>query len=334
MKRFCYLLLLFFFVFYFLPKPAFANNKTVIDGDGREVKIPVDVKRAVVLTQVCIEAINYLGAINKVIGRTKLRDSSPFMEELIPPLKNIPIVSESESEVNIEKLLSVKPDIVIALGGEVGFRLKKTFVDRIEGYGIPVVLIKVRSLEDNYATIKLMGKIFNNEKKAEEMVNHMKGIVNMVKQKTKKIPKEKKAKILTVSGNNITTVIAGDWGKKDIRLLAGGINVAGDINQFVATVSLEQIIAWNPDVITLSHLGKLNPQDIIEDPRLKTINAIKNKRVYKNPPYIGGLYTPKAVLLLCWYAAKIYPELNINWVKTADDFYKKFYGIPYPGTKN
>ena len=318
----------------FLPSLTFANTKTVIDGDGRQLKIPINVQRVVVLTNVCIEAINYLGSINKIAGRIKLRDSSPLLEELIPAFRNIPVVSESESDVNIEKLLSVKPDVVIALGGEVGFRLKSSLVERIEAFGVPVVLIKVRSLEDNYETIRLMGMIFNNEKKAEDMVNHMKGIVNMVKQKTKKIPDEKRLRVLTVSGNDITTVIAGDWGKEDIRVLAGGKNVAGDIRQFVATVSLEQIIAWNPDVITISHLGRMKPKDIIENPRLQNINAVKNRRVYQNSYYIGGLYTPKVVLLLCWYAAKIYPELGIDWVKTADNFYRKIYGIPYPGLKN
>lgn len=324
-----YLFFIIFTILYLTVNPSFANEREITDSDGRRVKIPYEVKRAVVLTPVCLESINYLGAIDRVAGRVKTKGTHSLLEQLIPKLKDIPIISESESDINIEKLLSLSPDIVIALGGEVGFRLKTTYIKKLEDAGVPVILITVRSLEDNYSTIILMGKIFNKEKKALDLVNYLKGIEKMVREKTKEIPPERKLKVLSVSGKDITTVLAGDWGKEDVRELAGGINVARDINQFVATVSLEKIIAWNPDVITISHVAGYTPKVILNNPRLKNIKAVKNKRVYQNPPYVGGLYTPKAVLILCWYAATLYPELGIDWVKITDEYYKKIYGISF-----
>lgn len=321
--------LLLFATFCLVIQPSFANEREIIDSDGRRVKIPYEIKRAVVMTPVCLESINYLGAIDRVIGRVKTRGTHSLLEELIPKLKDIPIISESESDVNIEKLISLNPDIVIALGGEVGFRLKTTYIKKLEDAGVPVILITVRSLENNYSTIILMGKIFNKEKEALSLVNYLRGIEKMVREKTRQIPPERKLKVLSVSGKDITTVLAGDWGKEDVRELAGGINVARSINQFVATVSLEQIIAWDPDVITISHVAGYTPKVILNNPRLKNIKAVKNKRVYQNPPYVGGLYTPRAVLMLCWYAATLYPELGIDWVKITDGYYKKIYGMSY-----
>ncbi len=308
--------------------------KTIIDLEGRKVSIPRNLKRVVVLTAVCIEAVYFCGEIDKVVGINRFK-GNPVYFELIKELKDIPVVAETEQDVNIERLLSVKPQMVIGLGGYPfhSTGLKQDTIDRIESFGIPVILINVRSLKDNYKTIKLIGQIFNKERKTEEVVNYLKGIERKVKNEVKKVSEDRKVKVLFVSGENVTMVGGGYWGKNDIKVLAGGINVAEEIKEFFAIVSLEKIISWNPDVILISHAAKYSPEDLFKNPQLKDINAIKNKRVYKNPYQIGGLYTPRVVLLFAWTAKKLYPALSIDWVKIVDDFFKKFYRTPYYGPK-
>lgn len=309
-------------------------KREITDTEGRKVIIPCDIKRAVVLSATAIEAIYICGAIDKVVGINKsMLITNPVYGEIIKQLKNIPIVSQTEQDINLEKLLSLKPDVVIAMGYEQPSGMPKETVERIEKFGIPVVLIDLESLDQNYYLIELIGKIFNNEKKAKEITDYMKKIVREVESKTKNIPQEKKSKVLSVSGEKPTTVGGGYWGSQDIKVLAGGINVADEIKQFFTTVSLEQIVLWNPDVILISHAAKYGPEDIYKNSQLQQINAVKNKRIYKNPYQIGGMFTPRVVLLLAWHASKLYPELNIDWVKIADNFFKKFYRIKYYGPR-
>ncbi|MCS7280001.1 MAG: ABC transporter substrate-binding protein, partial [Thermodesulfobacteriaceae bacterium] len=135
------------------------------------------------------------------------------------------------------------------------------------------------------------------------------------------------------SGDKPTYVAGNYWGEQDIRRLAGGIPTPDDIKQFFSILPLEKIISLNPDVILISHLATYSEEDILNNPQWKNISAVKHKRVYKNPYQIGGIYTPRVVLLLAWTAKKIYPELNIDWVNISDDFFKKFYGIGYYGEK-
>lgn len=317
-----------------LPIDLQAGYRTIVDTEGRTIRIPEKIERAVVLTATCIETIYILNAIDKVVGISKNIADNKLLPEIIPQIKKIPIVAQSPSKVNLEALLALKPDLLITMGPEhtiVG--MDEQTVKRIESYGIPVVLMNLKSLDENYYSIELLGKIFKNKKRARELVNKMKSIINNVRQDVEKIPKEKRVKALYVSGNNPNFIAGGYWGDQDIRVLAGGINVASEIPQFMATVSSEQIALWNPDVITISVAAKYDAQEIMRNPHFVNINAVKNKRVFKHSHHIAGLFTPRVCLLLAWHASKFYPELGIDWVKIADDFFRRFYGIPYSGPK-
>lgn len=315
-----------------LPAYLWAEYRTITDTEGRSVKIRAKIERAVVLSATCIEAIYILNALDKVVGISKSISDNQLLTSLIPKLKEIPVVAQSTSTVNLEAVLALKPDILITMGPEhtiVG--MNEQTVKRIESYGIPVILMNLKSLDENYYSIDLLGKIFNNTKKAQELVRHMKAIVREVQVKVKKIPPDRRVRALYVSGNNPNFIAGGYWGEQDIRVLAGGINVASEIPQFMTTVSYEQIALWNPDVITISAAAKYTPKNLYDNLNLKNINAVKNKRVYKHSHHIAGLFTPRVVLLLTWHASKFYPELGIDWVKISDDFYRKFYGMPYYG---
>ncbi|MCX8027923.1 MAG: ABC transporter substrate-binding protein [Thermodesulfovibrionales bacterium] len=318
----------------YLNAPSEASYKTITDTEGRTVVIPQRIERAVVLTATCIETIYIIGAIDRVIGISKNILDNRLLPTIIPQLKQIPVVAQSTAIVNLESILALKPDVLITMGPEhIAIGMDSKTVKRIEGYGIPVILLNLKSLDENYYSIRLLGEIFDSKDKAQGLIDYMKGIVAHVQDKIKEIPPDKRVKALYVSGNNPNYVAGGYWKEQDIRVLAGGINVAKDIPQFMATVSSEQLVMWNPDVITISTSAKYNPKDVYKNPHLKNINAVKNKRVFKHPYHIAGLFTPRVPLLLAWHAAKFYPELGIDWVTITDDFFKKFYGVSYSGPR-
>ncbi len=311
-----------------------AAYKTITDTEGRTVHIPERVKRAVVLTATCIETIYIIGAIDKVVGISKNILDNKLLPTIIPQLRQIPVVAQSTAIVNLEAMLSLKPDVLITMGPEhIAVGMDKKTVRRIERYGIPVILLNLKSLDENYYSIELLGKVFDSEDKAQELIHYMKGIVGHVQNKIGTIPSEKKVKALYVSGNNPNYIAGGYWKGQDIRVMAGAINVAQDIPQFMATVSSEQLVMWNPDVITISTAAKYSPRDVYSNPHLRNISAVKNKRVFKHPYHIAGLFTPRVPLLLAWHASMFYPQLDIDWVGIADRFFKKFYGLSYSGPR-
>ena len=118
---------------------------------------------------------------------------------------------------------------------------------------------------------------------------------------------------------------------------AGGINVARDISGYKA-VNMEQIIAWNPQVIFIQdrYAQKVYPE-ITKSPLWAGISAVKNKKIYITPEYVKpwGHPCPESMALgELWMAKKLYPNLfkEIDMNKEVQGFYRTFYGVPYKGT--
>ena len=80
-------------------------------------------------------------------------------------------------------------------------------------------------------------------------------------------------------------------------------------------VGIEQIIAWDPEVILLNGFeAKLSPQDVYNNPLLADVSAVKNRRVYKMP--LGGYrWDPpnqESPLTWLWLSMILHPE-KFNW---------------------
>lgn len=320
-----------------LLTPNLAKNddfKIIIDTEGRKVKIPVNVDKVVVLTATCIETIYILGKANKVVGISRdIIDGNPLYAEIIKDLKKLPIVARNLKDIDLEKIIALKPDLIIGIGPEHPFGMSKEIVEKIERLSIPIVLLNLENLDENYRSIELLGEIFNRRDRATDLIRYMKSVQNEIGSKVKKIPNDRRVKALMLS-QKPTMVLGGYWREQDLIHLAGGINVAMELKEFVGEVSIEKIIHWNPDVITIVGTAPYEPKDLLTNPQWRHVKAIKNRRVYKYPYHLTGIYTPRVTLLIAWLASKFYPDLEINWYEIADNFFTKFYGIHYYGPRD
>ena len=121
--------------------------------------------------------------------------------------------------------------------------------------------------------------------------------------------------------------------------LAGGINVAQELPGWHPKVEKEQLLAWNPDVIMLVNgplkEKSLTVDDVLADPMLQELNAVKNKRVYESGSYyIYWMHpTVAACLGVLQMSKAMYPERfeDISVTERANEFCTKFFGKSYPG---
>jgi iron complex transport system substrate-binding protein len=111
--------------------------------------------------------------------------------------------------------------------------------------------------------------------------------------------------------------------------LAGGIYLPGELQDYFASVNMERIISWNPDIIMLGMYGSF------EAPPLPSgaadLRACKSGRVHKVP---AGIFywdmTSCETALLPLYLGKLFhQDLFGNWdiVKEMREFYFRIYGI-------
>ena len=101
-------------------------------------------------------------------------------------------------------------------------------------------------------------------------------------------------------------------------------------------VSYEQILSANPDVIIVPTNANANGSptyitELLNDPLLKDINAIKNNEIYIMPSGFEAWDSPvpSGILGQFWIINAIYPDIYSNdELKTLiNDFYQRFYGF-------
>ena len=114
---------------------------------------------------------------------------------------------------------------------------------------------------------------------------------------------------------------------------AGGRNVARAIDGY-GKVTMEQVLQWDPAVIIVQDRYVNVADEIKKDPAWKTVQAVKNQRVYITPEYVKpwGHPVPESVALgEMWMAKMLHPELfkDIDMNVQANTFYRKFYRTDY-----
>lgn len=172
--------------------------------------------------------------------------------------------------INIEKIYSLKPDIVIYTSLSNPEQIKK-----LQRLGIKVFFIdQPKNFEEMKKQLLELGKILGKEKKAEEII---KNTEKRIKKILKSIP-DKKPKVFIQIGFNPLFTVTSDSFINDLIKRAGGINIAENAKS--GLYSMEDVIKQNPDIILISLMGEDGKIAKKEWLKFKNVNAVKNKRIY------------------------------------------------------
>jgi len=211
----------------------YASTHTFTDKLGRAITVNVPVKRAFIV--ISYELIPAMNLWNQVAGVSRLaEDNNDLYKAIIrenPSLRK-PTVGAG-SDVNVEAVLKLNPDIVIT------WTYNPDTIRFLEQKGIKVIGIYPESLHELYEVIRMHGKLFGKEKKAEEVITEMEKIFNLIKKRISKIPSDKRKKAIHLGGKP-TTVSCEVGVANDVINIAGGINPAGSINSRNTDVSIEK----------------------------------------------------------------------------------------------
>ncbi len=94
-----------------------------------------------------------------------------------------------------------------------------------------------------------------------------------------------------------------------------------------ATATLESVLGWNPDFIICR--DPATKQKILQDPRWRSIAAVRNNRVVINPQgvFVWSVRSGESALQPIWAAKTFHPDLfaDLDMRKEVRDFYQNFY---------
>lgn len=305
---------------------ASASGETITARDklGRELRIQVPVKRAVFFQT--YELVPALDLWDRAVGIARFAYDNDLMKAAKPDIaRTIPSVGGG-TDINMEALMKLKPELVVT------WTSRPENITYMEQKGLKVYSIYPESLEELYEVIRFHGRVFSREKRALAVIHEMDRTFNLVRKRVADVPADRKQKVLWV-GSRPTSVACAIGVNNDIIGLTGGLNPAAEYRQRNVDVSIEKIIAWNPDVIFIWGNAKYTANDIMNNPQWRFVKAVKNKRVYKAPEW--STWSPRLAPLVLWMASRIYPERfqDVNITKEADAFYRKVFGIPFGKVK-
>ena len=303
-----------------LVSAACAETITFKDKLGRRVNISLPVRRAVFFETYELTAA--LGVWDRVVGISRYAYTNDLMLAVKPDIARTIPSAGSGFDVNIETLLRLRPELVIT------WTFSPESIRFMEEKGLKVVALYPESIEDLYEAMRLQGKLFGKEKKVEYCIDLMNKMFAFIRERCRKVPPHKRKKVIWLGGKQ--TTVSGVKGiNNDLIRLAGGINPGAVLRERSLDVSMERIVGWNPDVIFIWGGAKYSAGDLLGSSQWRHVAAIRRKQVYKAPQW--GTWSPRLAVVALWMAMKTYPGefRDVNFEKSADDFYRAVYGISY-----
>ena len=311
---------------------VFGQGKTRVFTDmlGRKITVPDPLTRVALLGGPTGQVAYILGARSQLCAVTKSLKSSELIRMMDPTVKDIVAPRSTSGQINVEELIVADPQLVIAGDLDGSIVEKKT--------RIPVAYLK-STMNQSYdllkAEIRFYGKAFQKEVRAENYIRYLQRTVDLVQSRTKDIPENKRKMVFNGYSSNHLVTLGGDTFMQRQIELAGCRNAAaevltsgtreGGLHTGLAEVSMEKVLGWNPDILVIDFGSQA---EIYESAKWKSINAVKNRKVFKQPIGIFIWDRPtaeSAVLHPLWLAKMAYPErfADINMVQEIKRFYRE-----------
>ena len=227
---------------------------------------------------------------------------------------------------NLEVLLNLKPDLVLDVG-----TINDTYVSlatRVqEQSGIPYALLDGR-FDAVVPLYRKLGELTHRPDQAEALARFADETIKTIKSRIDTVSEAQRPRVYYGRGpNGLETGLGGSINVETIEFL-GAHNVAAERRGGLATVSVEQVLAWNPEVIIT--IEPAFAVTVRTDPVWAPIKAVQTARIYLSPrlPF-GWVDFPPSVnrlIGLWWLAKAFYPDKFPEDLRPLTrEFYQRFY---------
>lgn len=270
--------------------PCFAS-RILTDEFGRRVTVPDHPHRLICLVPSVVDDVYAIGAGNDVVG---ISDYTKYPAEA----KLKPSIGQPLNP-SIETILSLHPDLVLGSGGLNHIEI----VNRLQQYGIPVFMVNPHGIEGIYLSIESIGRALNREGEAEDLVRRLRGREQAVR---RRVRGQTPLRVFMPVGYDPIISVGKNAFITQLIEAAGGISVTGDIAQEWPQVSLEAVIARQPDALLLVRGSQMSLQSLKARPGWDILPAVKSARVFYVDDRID-FPSPVAIDALEELAAQFHP---------------------------
>lgn len=267
-----------FLVLFLLCIAAARAEVVITDDSGVTLRLAAPAKRIVSLAPHVTEALFAAGVGERVVGTV---DYSDYPEAA----KTIARVG-GYSRVNLEAVLALRPDLVIGWqSGNASAQL-----ERFKGLGLPLYITQPNRIEDIARSIEHYGRLAGSETTANAAAaNFRQRLAQLRARYEKRAP----VRVFYEVWKQPLTTINGKQIISDAIRLCGGVNVFAELPGIAPQVSVEAVLAANPEAIVASGMGEERPEWLDDWKRWPQVTAVARGNLFFVPPGQIQRHTPR-----------------------------------------
>ena len=271
-------------------------------------------QRVVAVWQNSIETLLALGVGDRIVAGMGVPNATYIRAAYRAAYEAIPYTSLEH--LDVETVLMMEPDLIVGWGSTFSPKVLRS-TDFWTGRGIHTYIAPAsvsgatqKTLTTEWQDILNMGRIFDRQSRAEEIVAEMQREISFVTEETQDKKTRPRALVIEFLGKEIRSygqdTLAGDM----LRAL-GAAHLAADGEN----LSMEELITLDPDAIFVvvieSDYGNEEAvlSHIYDNPALQGLHSVRERRIYPLPLYAvysAGVRSYDGILIL---AQGLYPEL-------------------------
>ena len=308
---------------------TYGETVTITDMLGRQVKMPKTIRRVLALHPIPTGLLAILVPQNQVsidsYFQRSLKSHDLYTNAEYERLSKLPVTGTYFNGLNTEEIIELHPDVVITMVSD------KNIDKEQQQTGIPFFAVSKAPTSSYQTTIRLVGEIVGQQKRADEMADFWASTVQSVENTAAKVTRH--PTVLYTGKNGHTNSVPGKNTVFGSTIdTAGGQSVGDQLPSALASnesnpVSMEQIMEWNPDIIISS--GATSKNKIMTDPQWHTLNAVRTKHIYA-PRAFAGLDGLQAVLGMVWTQGVLLDgddaAAEAHLTSVMQRYYQLFYG--------
>lgn len=315
-----------------VPRRA-AAARPMVDSAKRTVTLPDRIGRIFAAGGPASVA-TYMLRPDAMVGwpRALRPEEKPYVLPAVRELPEVGLITGRGDTANVELMLKSKPDLILDFGSVQANYV--SLADSVQSRtGIPYALVDGR-FNATAQSLRLLGGILDRAERGDALARYAENLFARVDATLAQIAEAERPRVYLARGpDGLETGLKGSINTEIIER-AGGRNVADarDQRRGIVTVSPEQVLLWNPDIVITWDRNFFDRVTTRPDPIWQSVKAIANKRVHLAPtaPF-GWIDRPPSLnrlIGLAWLAHLFHGErFAFDIAKDTRAFYRLFYHV-------
>ncbi len=250
----------------------------VTDDYGNAVVLAAPARRVVSLAPHLTELMYAAGAGERMVGALQYSDFPPAA-------KRLPRVG-SEASIDLEALVALRPDLVIAWPNAGSARA----VERIAALGIPVFRSEPRELEDIARTLETLGQLAGTESAAAAAARAFRARAGDI---ARRHASRSPVRVFYQVWDRPLITVSGDHVISKAMRLCGGENVMADLPALAPEIDRERVLRADPEAIVASGADGARPAWLDAWRAFPELAAVRGDNLYAIRPELLQRHTPR-----------------------------------------